>query len=40
MRFTAVDENPTTLILLMGISIAAINGVRFPVTAKLKAIAL
>jgi hypothetical protein len=39
-RFTAIVEKTTTLILLMGIRIAATNGVRCPETAKLNAIAL
>lgn len=38
--FTATVVNTTTQILLSGMRIAAINGVRCPVTAKLKAMAL
>ncbi len=38
--FTASVANPTTLMLLTGISTAATSGVRWPVTAKLSATTL
>lgn len=40
MNLTAIVENPTTLMLLTGISTAATRGVKWPVTAKLNAMAL
>jgi hypothetical protein len=39
-QLTANVLKPTTLTLLMGMSIAAIKGDRFPVTAKLNAMML
>ena len=40
IKFTASVVKPTTLMLLTGIRIAAISGVKCQVTAKPKAIAL
>jgi hypothetical protein len=37
---TASEEKPTTLTLLIGMSMAAIKGVRCPVTANVRVMAL